>query len=62
MPDPRARALELFDQYVELAPRERVRALAVLSVAEPAVHAALVALLRADDRHRRPEAGPRYHH
>ncbi|QQP97696.1 serine/threonine-protein kinase [Lysobacter enzymogenes] len=44
-----ARALHLFDEFVELPAAERERRLAALAVAEPDTHAALCALLQADD-------------
>jgi len=48
MNDPVARALALFDDYVDLPAAERVRALAALAAREPELHAALSALLDAD--------------
>lgn len=52
MPDPRARALALFDHYIALTPRERDCALTSLRAADPGVYRALQALLRADERNR----------
>ncbi|MBW8810468.1 MAG: hypothetical protein JF591_16985, partial [Lysobacter sp.] len=43
-----ARALALFDDYVDLPAAERARALAALAAREPELHAALCALLDAD--------------
>lgn len=43
-----ARALLLFDEFVDLPAAERERRLAALAVAEPDTHAALCALLQAD--------------
>ncbi|WP_394540895.1 protein kinase [Lysobacter enzymogenes] len=43
-----ARALRLFDEFVELPAAERERRLAALAAAEPELHAALRALLQAD--------------
>ncbi|UOF16821.1 serine/threonine protein kinase [Lysobacter capsici] len=51
MNDPVARALVLFDDYVDLPAAERKRALAALAAREPELHAALCALLDADARH-----------
>lgn len=48
MSDLDARALALFDEYVELAPPQRSAALARLQAREPALHAALLKLLDAD--------------
>ena len=48
MSDLEARALRLFDEYVELAPRRRADALAALRTREPALHDALHRLLQAD--------------
>ena len=48
MSDLEARALDLFDEYVELTPRRRADALAALRVREPALHDALRRLLQAD--------------
>jgi len=48
MSDLEARALALFDEYVELAPPQRAAALSRLEAREPALHAALVKLLDAD--------------
>lgn len=48
MSDLEARALDLFDEYVELTPRRRADALAALRVREPALHDALKRLLQAD--------------
>ncbi len=48
MSDLVARALDLFDEYVELAPLQRSAALARLALREPALHDALLRLLSAD--------------
>lgn len=50
MSDLEARALDLFDEYVDLAPPQRSHALAQLKSREPALHDALLRLLAADDR------------
>ncbi|TQM16697.1 serine/threonine-protein kinase [Pseudoxanthomonas sp. 3HH-4] len=48
MSDLEARAFDLFDEYVELTPRQRADALAALRAREPALHDALQRLLQAD--------------
>lgn len=48
MSNPEARALDLFDDYVDLPPPQRSAALASLKAREPALHAALDRLLAAD--------------
>lgn len=48
MADLEARALDLFDEYVDLAPPQRSLALAGLQAREPALHDALLRLLAAD--------------
>ncbi|WP_334179676.1 serine/threonine-protein kinase [Pseudoxanthomonas sp.] len=48
MSDLEVRALDLFDQYVELAPLQRSSALQRLQAYEPALHDALLRLLTAD--------------
>jgi hypothetical protein len=48
MSDLQARALDLFDEYVELAGPQRTAALAGLKARDPALHDALVRLLVAD--------------
>src|SRR6218665_1921783 len=48
MSDPALRALELFDDYVDLSPRQRAAALAALQLREPGSHDALRKLLVAD--------------
>lgn len=48
MSDLEARALDLFDKYVDLTPSQRSAALARLKDREPALHDALLRLLSAD--------------
>lgn len=48
MSDPEARALALFDEFAELAPRRRAAALAALRAKDPLLHDALHKLLVAD--------------
>ncbi|AWV06703.1 serine/threonine-protein kinase [Marilutibacter maris] len=48
-----ARALALFDEYVEWSPARRKRALAELATRDPALHKALSALLESDASDRR---------
>ncbi|UHQ24094.1 serine/threonine protein kinase [Lysobacter sp. 5GHs7-4] len=48
MNDPTARALALFDDYIELSAEQRGRALEALARDDPPAHAALLALLQAD--------------
>lgn len=48
MSDLEARALDLFDEYVELTPRKRAAALASLQAREPALHDVLQKMLQAD--------------
>ncbi|KAB8172210.1 protein kinase [Lysobacter maris] len=48
-----ARALALFDEYVEWSPARRKRALAELAARDPALHKALSALLESDASDRR---------
>ncbi|UHQ21745.1 protein kinase [Lysobacter sp. 5GHs7-4] len=49
MTAPTARALALFDEYADLPPAERERALRELMQRDPALHAALRSLLEADE-------------
>ena len=48
MSDLEARALALFDEFAELAPRRRAAALASLRAKDPLLHDALLKLLVAD--------------